>query len=65
MIRLNLAEILWIKRLSQKQFCDMTGFNTIYVNKLYHNKTTRIELDKLEIICKVLNITPNELIMIE
>lgn len=62
-MKFNLRNILWDKRLTQCRFCEMTGLSPGYINALYNNRTTRIELDKLKKICDALNITPNDLII--
>lgn len=65
MVTCRLSEILYQKRMTQRQLCAETGFTKEYVNQMYHSKVKSISLDKLETLCKVLNVKPNDLFEID
>jgi DNA-binding Xre family transcriptional regulator len=57
-----LHQILWDKGIKQREFAEMTGLTEVYISKLINKKTSYIEFDKMEKICKTLEITPSDLI---
>ena len=47
------------------QFAKATGLNYQAAQKIYNGETSRITFDNLESICKVLNVTPNDIFTFE
>ena len=64
MIKVMLYEILREKGLTQKELAAKSGFTEVYISHLINQKSKSIEYQKIEILCDVLNITPNDLFKI-
>lgn len=64
-IEFRLSELLGRKRMSQKELSEKTKIRPATVNAMYHNKVKRIEIDQLERICKALECTPCDLLVLE
>lgn len=60
MIRIMLYDILYKKNISQRELAEKTGFTAMYISRLVNQKSGSIELNKLEILCKILDVTPND-----
>jgi DNA-binding Xre family transcriptional regulator len=61
MLRFALRRILFEREIRQIDLCKETGLSTMYLTRVVNNKTTTIELDKLEKICDALKIGYDEL----
>lgn len=64
-IRVKLREILEQKGISQRELARLTGLRASTVNHLCSDKVDRVYLETLELICKTLNISIEELIEID
>ena len=47
------------------QFAKASGLNYQAAQKIYNGETSRITFDNLESICKVLNVTPNDIFIFD
>jgi len=62
MLRLNLDRIFKVKGISKtNQYLIKLGNSDGYASQLVHGRSVSIRFDKLEILCKALNCTPNDL----
>jgi len=63
MIRLNLDRIFRIKGIERKyNYLMSLGFSNSYAHSLSTNKVNSIAFDKLEILCRDFNCTPNDVL---
>jgi DNA-binding Xre family transcriptional regulator len=62
MLRLNLDRIFKVKGITKtNQYLIKLGNSDGYASQLVHGRSVSIRFDKLEILCKALNCTPNDL----
>jgi DNA-binding Xre family transcriptional regulator len=62
MLRLNLDRIFKVKGITKtNQFLINLGNSDGYASQLVHGRSVSIRFDKLEMLCKALNCTPNDL----
>jgi len=61
MIKCNLSKILGEKRMHILELKRLTGLSYTTLSRLYHEKTTRIDFDTMDAICRVLEIQPGDL----
>ena len=62
-MRLNIKELVDAKGLNKHQFGQLIQVGYTAACNLYNGKTERIYFDTLERICKVLECTPNDVII--
>ncbi|UKS30179.1 helix-turn-helix transcriptional regulator [Paenibacillus sp. HWE-109] len=55
-VRIKLAEILAERGMSQRELSRLTGIRHPSINEMCENKTQRLPLDNLAIICEKLNV---------
>ncbi|WP_373921213.1 helix-turn-helix domain-containing protein [Rossellomorea marisflavi] len=65
MLRSNLKELLDSRRMTIRDFSRATGFRFESCRQMYHDTMTRFPGELIEQACKVLNVTPNDLFIIE
>lgn len=63
MLKLNIQDKLHEKRLNKNQFAKLMQIGYPAACALYDGTTTRISFDTLENLCKVLDCTPNDIII--
>lgn len=63
MLKINIQNKLKEKGMNKNQFAKFMQIGYPAACALYNGKTTRISLDTLENICKVLECTPNDIII--
>lgn len=63
MLKINIQEKMNEKGLNKNQFAKLMQIGYPAACALYDGKTTRISFDTLENICKVLECTPNDIIV--
>ncbi len=63
MIKLNALEILKEKGKSKYWLYTRLGMSYQNFNKMINNETKSIQYEKIELMCKALNCTPNELLI--
>ena len=64
MIKCNLSALMGAKRLKISDVVRDTGINRSTVNRLYHETTSRIDFETLEVLCKYLECEPGDLLEI-
>lgn len=62
-MRLNIKHLVDQKGLNRHQFSQLIQVGYVAACNLYEGKTERIYFDTLERICKVLECTPNDIIV--
>jgi len=62
MINSNLSALLGSKRIKMSELARMAGINKNTVLNLYHNRSTRIEFEGLNKICKILECSPKDIL---
>lgn len=62
-MRLNIKDLVDAKGLNKHQFAQLIQVGYTAACNLYNGKTERIYFDTLERICKVLECTPNDIII--
>ena len=62
-MRLNIKDLVDAKGLNKHQFAQLIQVGYTAACNLYNGKTERIYFDTLERICKVLECTPNDIIV--
>lgn len=62
-MRLNIKHLVDRKGLNRHQFAQLIQVGYVAACNLYEGKTERIYFDTLERICKVLECTPNDIIV--
>ena len=65
MVKCNLSEILGRRKLKVSELSRETGVNRGTLDRLYYDKTQRIDLEVIEILCKHLECSLEELFTIE
>lgn len=65
MIRIMLSSLLGERRWTQAKLAQETGIRAATINDLYHEMTDSISLEKIDKICKALNCTPGDLLVLE
>ena len=65
MIKLNALKILKEKGKSKYWLYKQLGMSYQNFNKMINNETKSIQYEKIELMCKALNCTPNELFILE
>lgn len=63
MLKINIQNKLSEKGLNKNQFSKLMQIGYPAACALYNGTTTRISFDTLENICKVLNCTPNDILI--
>jgi len=64
-IKCNLSALLGAKKLKLTDVVRDTGINRSTLTRLYHETTTRIDYDTLEILCKYLECEVGDFLQIE
>lgn len=64
MVKCNLSALMGAKRLKISDVVRDTGINRSTVNRLYHETTSRIDFETLEVLCKYLECEPGDLLEI-
>lgn len=62
MIRCNLSKILGERRIHILELQRQTGVSYTTLSNLYHEKTTRIDFNTIDAICKALGIQVGDLL---
>lgn len=62
-MKINIQNKIKERGLNKNQFAKMTQLGYPAVCKLCNGETTRISFDTLEIICEVLECTPNDILV--
>lgn len=65
MIKLDIKKYVDNQFNNLNQFAKATGINYQAIQKIYNGETSRITFDNLESICKVLNVTPNDIFIFD
>lgn len=65
MIRIMLSVRLGERRWTQARLAQETGIRAATINDLYHEMTDSVSLEKLDKICKALNCTPGDILVLE
>ena len=65
MVKCNLSILMGNKRLKIADVVRDTGINRSTLTRLYHEQTTRIDFETLEVLCRYLDCTPNDLLELE
>lgn len=62
MIKCNLAELLGARKLKISDVVRDTGINRSTLTRLYHETTSRIDFETLEVLCKYLECEVGQLL---
>ncbi len=62
MIKTRLHELLGQRRMKVTGLAQASGVSYPQLHRLYHGRTTRIDLKTLNALCNSLQITPNDLL---
>lgn len=65
MIRILLSAKMGERRMTQAELSRLTQIRPNTINELYHELTTRVNLDHLDKICKVLKCDLSEILVLE
>lgn len=65
MLRLDIKKYVEDQFENLNQFAKASGLNYQAAQKIYNGETSRITFDNLESICKVLNVTPNDIFIFD
>ena len=65
MVKCNLSALMGAKRVKISDVVRDTGINRSTLTRLYHETTTRIDFETLEILCNYFDVSPGELLTIE
>ena len=65
MLRLDIKKYVDDQFENLNQFAKASGLNYQAAQKIYNGETSRITFDNLESICKVLNVTPNDIFIFD
>ena len=65
MIKCTLSTLMGAKRLKIADVVRDTGINRSTINRLYHETTSRIDFDTLEVICEYLECDIGDLLKID
>lgn len=65
MLRLDVKKYVDDQFENLNQFAKASGLNYQAAQKIYNGETSRITFDNLESICKVLNVTPNDIFIFD
>lgn len=61
-VTFRLASVLEATNLSQRELARRSGVSLVTINAIANNRTTRVDLDTLDKLCEVLDVTPGELL---
>ena len=62
MVKCNLSGLMGVKKLKISQVVRDTGINRSTVTRLYHETTTRIDFETLELLCNYLGCEVGDLL---
>lgn len=62
MIKTRLHELLGERRMKVAGLAQISGVSYPQLHRLYHGRTSRIDLNTLNALCNALQITPNDLL---
>ena len=65
MVRLNVLPLLEKNGKTKYWLYKQLGMSYQYFNRMVNTETSSIKLERIEILCQLLNCTPNELFIIE
>ena len=65
MIKTRLHELLGQRRMKVAGLAQLSGVSYPQLHRLYHGRTTRIDLQTLNALCNALEVTPNDLLHFE
>lgn len=64
-MQIQLKKVLEEKHMNRYELAAKTGLSYPGITKIYDGKTKRISLDTIEILCRALDCTPNDLFVFE
>lgn len=64
-MQIQLKKILEEKHMNRYELAAKTGLSYPGITKIYDGKTKRISLDTIEILCRALDCTPNDLLVFD
>lgn len=64
-MKINVKDKMIEKKLNKNQFAKMVQIGYPAACAIYDGKTTRISFDTLEAICRVLECTPNDILVFD
>lgn len=64
-MQIQLKKILEEKHMNRYELAAKTGLSYPGITKIYDGKTKRISLDTIEILCRALDCTPNDLLIFD
>ena len=62
MIHFRLSSILGHRRIKMTELAKRSGISYPTINRLYHEKTNRIDYKTLDRLCRALNVAPGDLL---
>lgn len=65
MVRLNILSLLEKKGKTRYWLYKQLGMSCQNFNRMVNNETSSIKLERIEVLCQLLDCTPNELFIIE
>lgn len=64
-MQIQLKKVLEEKHMNRYELAAKTGLSYPGITKIYDGKTKRISLDTIEILCRALDCTPNDLFVFD
>ena len=64
-MQIQLKKVLEEKHMNRYELAAKTGLSYPGITKIYDGKTKRISLDTIEILCRALHCTPNDLLVFD
>ena len=64
-MQIQLKKVLEEKHMNRYELAAKTGLSYPGITKIYDGKTKRISLDTIEILCRALDCTPNDLLIFD
>lgn len=64
-MQIQLKKVLEEKHMNRYELAAKTGLSYPGITKIYDGKTKRISLDTIEILCRALDCTPNDLLVFD
>lgn len=60
----NFSKLIGAKKIKISQVAKETGISRTTLTDLYYERTTRVDFKTLNVLCKYLEITPNDLLLL-
>ena len=60
----NFSKLIGVKKIKISQVAKETGISRTTLTDLYYERTTRVDFKTLNVLCKYLEITPNDLLLL-